>query len=132
MMGCTILTAISNFRRLESAHPPPYARYMILRKGSRYKLRFPVIYRWSDGEEHVDGGFTKYISRHAAWVLSERPPPMGSNIEIEVLVPSPDETGGYLRIKSVGKMVRQLNEKEGKGFLFQGPLEDEQITLVIQ
>ena len=55
----------------------------------RYALRLPTIFRWDDGAEHVEGGFTEEIGQDTALVFSNKCPPVGSDIYIQVLVPSP-------------------------------------------
>ena len=91
----------------------------------RFKLRLPVIFRWSDGGNQIEGGFTEYVSRHAVWVLSERSPPPGSEVRFEVLIPAPDATVGLLRVRGVGTVIRIFNENEFSGFLFQGEFDDD-------
>jgi len=48
-----------------------------------------VIFEWSDGTDHVEGGFTKEIARDAAFILSDHCPPVGSEVRMKVLFPSP-------------------------------------------
>ena len=72
----------------------------------RYKLRLPVIFHWNDGTEHTEGGFTTDVALDGALILSSRCPPIGADIRIEVLIPSPDQTAEEIRIECMGKVTR--------------------------
>ena len=72
----------------------------------RYKLRLPVIFHWNDGTQHTEGGFTSDVALDGALIFSTKCPPVGSDIRIEVLVPSPDQSGDELRIECIGKVTR--------------------------
>ena len=74
----------------------------------RYALKLPVIFHWDDGVAHTEGGFTSDIALDGALILSSRCPPNGSDIHIEVLLPSPAGDGQEIRIECVGKVVRMM------------------------
>lgn len=92
-------------------------------RGVRYSLRLPVIFEWSDGTDHVEGGFTKDIAQDAAFILSDKCPPVGSEVRMKVLFPSPAEPGP-LRLECAGRVAQISDEYGCKGFLFQGLFED--------
>src|ERR1700691_2421602 len=82
--------------------PPPERRAAV-----RYRLRLPVIFHWEDGgREQTEGGFTTDVALDGALILSSRCPPVGADIRIEVLIPSPDQTAEEIRIECVGKVTR--------------------------
>ena len=76
------------------------------RAAVRYRLRLPVIFHWNDGREHTEGGFTNDVALDGALIFSSKCPPIGADIRIEVVLPSPDQSGEELRIECTGKVVR--------------------------
>jgi hypothetical protein len=93
----------------------------------RYKLRLPAIFHWNDGTEHTDGGFTNDVAVNGALILSSKCPPVGTSIRIEVLLPSPAQSGAELRIECIGNVVRVV---EAAGcFGVHGVFDDEHLTL---
>lgn len=104
------------------------ARFVQRRNAVRYKLQLPVIFHWNDGTEHTEGGFTSDVALDGALILSSKRPPIGSQVSIELLIPSPDETGEELRIECHGKVTRVLDEPGCSGFGVQGTFDDEHFT----
>lgn len=91
----------------------------------RYKLRLPVIFHWNNGREHTEGGFTNDVALDGVLIFSSKCPPVGADIRIEVLFPSPDQSSEELRIECIGKVVR-VAEQAGcfgvHGFFDEGHL----------
>jgi hypothetical protein len=75
----------------------------------RFKLRLPVIYRWSDGNARTEGGFTVDISKEGALIRCQSPPPIGSDVQIDVLVPWPDGRSESVRVQCIGHVTRALS-----------------------
>jgi hypothetical protein len=98
------------------------------RAAVRYKLRLPVIFHWNDGTERTEGGFTSDVALDGALILSSRCPPVGANIRIEVLLPSPDPGGEEIRIECVGKVTRVLEHSGAGSFGVHGFFNDDQLT----
>ena len=96
------------------------------RASVRYKLRLPVIFHWNDGTQRTEGGFTNDVALDGALIFSTKCPPVGSDIRIEVLVPSPDQSGEELRIECVGKVTR-VAEQSGC-FGVHGMFDDDHLT----
>lgn len=86
----------------------------------RYKLRLPVIFHWNDGEEHIEGGFTRDVAVDGALIHSSCCPPLGSTVRVEVLVPSPDQDEEDLRIDCVGKVTRVADRHDCAAFRVTG------------
>ena len=100
---------------------------ILQRRGAvRYKLRLPVIFHWNDGTEHTEGGFTCNVGLDGALIFSSKCPPPGSDIRIEVLLLSPDQSREELRIECRGK-VAQAAEQPGY-FGVDGMFDDEHLT----
>ena len=95
---------------------------------ARYKLRLPVIFHWTDGMPQTDGGFTRDVSLDGAFITSSRCPPVGSDIRIEILFPSPEGPGGELRIECLGKVTRVEEDFGCSGFGVRGKFDDDHLT----
>ena len=98
------------------------------RTSVRYRLRLPVIFHWYDGGEHTEGGFTTDVALDGAFIRSKRLPPAGSEVRIEVLIPSPYEAGDELRIHCTGKVTRVVNQGGYSGFGVVGDFDDDDLT----
>jgi len=98
------------------------------RAAVRYKLRLPVIFHWNDGVEHTSGGFTSDVALDGALILSSDCPPVGSDVRVEVLLPSPEMRNEELRIGSSGKVVHTSGQSGISAFGFHGMFEDEKLT----
>jgi hypothetical protein len=94
----------------------------------RYRLRLPVIFHWNDGAEHTEGGFTSDVALDGALILSSRCPPVGADIRIEVLIPSPGQTAEEIRIECVGKVTRVADHLGSSFFGVRGMFNDDQLT----
>jgi hypothetical protein len=94
----------------------------------RYKLRLPVIFHWNDGTEHTEGGFTTDVALDGALILSSRCPPVGADIRIEVLIPSPDQAAEEIRIVCTGKVTRVADHLSSNFFGVRGMFNDDQLT----
>ena len=98
------------------------------RAAVRYRLRLPVIFHWNDGKDHTEGGFTADVALDGAFILSSKCPPMGTSVRIEILLPTPDQSGGELRIECIGKVMRVVNQAGFTGFGVQGMFDDDHLT----
>jgi hypothetical protein len=104
--------------------PPPERRAVV-----RYRLRLPVIFHWEDsGREQTEGGFTSDIALDGALILSSRCPPVGADVRIEVLIPSPDHSTEEIRIGCVGNVTRVWEQPGSAYFGVHGMFNDDQLT----
>jgi hypothetical protein len=94
----------------------------------RYRLRLPVIFHWYDGMEHIEGGFTTDVALDGALILSSRCPPVGADVRIEVLIPSPDQSAEEIRIECVGKVTRVADHLGSIFFGVRGMFNDDHLT----
>jgi hypothetical protein len=95
---------------------------------ARYKLRLPAIFHWNDGTEHTEGGFTSDVAVDGAMILSSKCPPVGAEIRIEVLLPSPDGIGEELRVEFLGKVTRVVYQPFGGAFGVRGVFDDDHMS----
>ena len=103
----------STYSEHSMAQVPPHER----RNAMRYRLRLPVIFHWNDGADHTEGGFRNDVALDGALILSSKCPPIGADVRIEVLIPSPDQSAEGIRIECVGKVTRVW---EQPGFTYFG------------
>lgn len=88
------------------------------RRALRFQMRVPVIFCWSDeqGQAKQGGGFTRDISTAGVFVYSAAPPPVGTSVEIDVLLPIRAGGGPGARLHSPGRVVRVESRGEHGGF----------------
>jgi hypothetical protein len=95
----------------------------------RYRLRLPVIFHWDDGREHTEGGFTSDIALDGALIFSSRCPPVGADVRIEVVIPSPEHDAlEEIRIECVGKVTRVWEQPGSAYFGVHGVFSDDNLT----
>jgi PilZ domain len=89
------------------------------RAAPRYRLSLPVLVRWSEGETHLCGGFTRDVSTRGAFVLCSEKLPLDTTVEIEILLPTSGKLPG-MTVRTTGRVVRTYVENEGAGFAVEG------------
>lgn len=98
------------------------------RSAVRYKLRLPVIFRWNDGVEHTSGGFTSDLALDGALIVSSDCPPLGSDVHVEVLFPSPERENEEVRIGCSGKVIHLSKWSGVYAFGFHGVFQESQLN----
>lgn len=98
------------------------------RAAARYKLRLPVIFHWNDGAEHTEGGFTSDVAIDGALIISSKCPPIGAKIRVQILLPSPDQSGEELRIECLGTVTRVVEQAGSGAFGVRGIFDDDHLT----
>jgi len=96
------------------------------RAATRYRLRLPVIFHWNDGNEHTEGGFTSDIAVDGVLIFSSKCPSVGTEVRIEVLIPSPGQRNEEVRIKCTGRVTRVAMDTGCFGV--NGIFDDEHLT----
>jgi hypothetical protein len=98
------------------------------RTAVRYRLQLPVIFRWTEGSEEQRGaGFTCDIGVDGALIQSPVCPPLGSAIQIEVLIPSPDAGKEQLRVQCSGEVTLVFHASGSNSFSVKGLFDDRHI-----
>jgi hypothetical protein len=126
----------SNDRQLAEESGTPYSEHSMPQEHSpdrrtavRYNLRLPVIFHWNDGgTDRTEGGFTCDVAVDGALIFSSKCPPVGANVRIEILIPSPDESNEELRIECIGKVTRVWEQPGSSYFGVHGLFNDNQLT----
>lgn len=107
---------------------PTIERNLQRRAAVRYKLQLPVIFYWNDGAEHAGVGFTSDVALDGALIMASKCPPVGADVRIEILLPSPDRSGEELRIECVGKVTRVTDQPGSSAFGVHGIFDDDHLT----
>jgi hypothetical protein len=105
--------------RLEIVRPSPERR-----SAARYKLHLPVVFSWADGHARTEDGFTVDVSTEGALVRCQFSPPLGSEVEIDVLVPSPDGNSGSVHLRCLGRVTRSLSHDLNSLFAVSGKFDN--------
>jgi len=109
--------------------PGPVLEQRVQRRSAvRYRLQLPVIFHWNDGTPHTEGGFTSDVALDGALILSSKCPPVGTQVRIEVLLQSPDQSGEELKIECIGRVTRVLEQQGCRAFGVHGIFDDAQLT----
>lgn len=107
---------------------PVLERKVRHRAAAKYRLRLPAIFHWDDGSEHTECGFTNEVSVDGALIVCSKCPPIGSNVRVEVLLPSPDSDAGDIRIECKGKVICIQDHVACSTFGVQGIFSDDELT----
>jgi hypothetical protein len=87
-----------------------------------------VIFYWNDGVEHSSGGFTSDVALDGALILSRECPPVGSEVRVEILLPSPEMENEELRIGCSGRVIHSSEKSGYSAFGFHGVFQDDQLA----
>ena len=86
------------------------------RKASRYRLRLPVLFSWTQGNKsHTLGGFTRDVSVTGVFVTSRTVPPPQATVNLELLLPALDQMPENA-IRATGSVVRTFVSSQPQGF----------------
>lgn len=91
----------------------------------RYRCQLPVIFNWHEEGRQNGAGFTSDVSLEGALIQSPVSPPVGCEVFVQILVPSPNEDGTQLRVQCTGKVHRVVRQSDGYSFGVRGSFEDE-------
>jgi hypothetical protein len=78
--------------------------------------------------ERTEGGFTTDVALDGVFIRSKKLPPEGIEVQIEVLIPSPCDEGGEMRIHCTGRVTRVVNQRGYSGFGVVGDFDDDDLT----
>ena len=83
-------------------------RAVELRRIKRYNVQAPVFFSWKDleGGSQAAEGMTRDISTHAVFVLARNCPAAGSQLRIDVLLPSLRSKKPGVRLRGEGVVLR--------------------------
>ena len=90
------------------------------RNSRRFQIALPLLLRWADSEDHVDAGHCVNISHGGMFVLAANSPPVGIEVEVELVLPASDFVPRPLRLRCVGRVTRAEICYGFKGFAVVG------------
>lgn len=88
------------------------------RRARRFSLRIPVTFEWRDEQNMpcAGAGFSRDISISGLFVcIPSASPPLASQLDLTVLLPSLDPMGPGMRLRASGSIVRVQLTWEGAG-----------------
>ena len=91
----------------------------------RFELASPVLFGWSDRSEHYEVGYCTNLGLGGIFVLATKSPPIGTQVDLEVVIRAFDPVPGELRLKCTGHVVRMQAWDQLSGFAVAGRFEDE-------
>jgi PilZ domain len=88
------------------------------RKATRYKVRLPVLFKWSEanGVGLQGGGFTRDISTDGLFVCCDRFPPLKTVLSMEILLSFGGAPSSSLLLTGQGEVVRIEGREKQTGF----------------
>ena len=90
------------------------------RNSRRFQIALPLLLRWADSEDHVDAGHCVNISHGGMFVLAANSPPVGIEVEVDLVLPASDFVPRPLRLRCVGRVTRVEICYGFKGFAVAG------------
>ena len=95
------------------------------RNSRRFQIALPLLLRWADSEDHVDAGHSENISHGGMFVLTANSPPVGIEVEVDLVLPASDLVPRTVRLRCVGRITRVEICDGFKGFAVAGRLLNE-------
>ncbi len=95
------------------------------RSRNRFRLVLPVVFRWSDGTEHSAVGYCRNIGLRGVFIVTGDCPPVGIEIEIDVVVPAFDPEPSEIMFRHTGRVIRIQACENLLGFAVAGQFDDE-------
>jgi hypothetical protein len=85
------------------------------RKSVRYQLEIPAVFRWEDGSgmRFQGEGVTRDVSDVGAYVFTASCPPLQTEVEIEIVVPSKLPGTPKARLKGTMQVLRLEDDRRG-------------------
>lgn len=95
------------------------------RTRARFRLVFPVVFRWSNGTEHSSVGYCRNIGLGGIFIVSSNCPPVDVEIEVDVVVPAFDPAPKEILFRHGGRVIRIQACEDLRGFAVAGQFENE-------
>lgn len=97
------------------------------RRHRRYPLQIRTAFAWHDNRKkrHWEVGLTRDISLNGLFVLTSLPLPPGTDISLEVSLPSVEPGTPGLRLTFDGVVIRNVDSCEDPGFAVAGDFSEQ-------
>jgi hypothetical protein len=92
---------------------------------ARFRLLFPVVFHWKEEKPYSGVGYSRNIGLGGVLIVSSYCPPLGSQIEIDVVVPAFDRSPKEILFRHTGRVVRIQPTEDLLGFAVAGEFENE-------
>ena len=100
------------------------------RNSRRFQISLPSLLRWADSEDHIDAGHCVNISHGGMFVLAANCPPLGIEVEADLVLPASEFVPQSVRLRCVGRVTRAEIRSGFKGFAVSGRFLNESKTKV--
>lgn len=95
------------------------------RNSRRFQIVLPLSIRWTDSVDHYAVGHSVNICRGGMFILAEKSPPHGLEVEVEFVVPPSDLVPRPVRLRCIGQVRRVEMSYPLKGFAIAGQFVNE-------
>jgi hypothetical protein len=89
----------------------------------RFRFLVPVLFRWADSIEHYDVGRSGNVGMGGMFILTSKCPPVGTQVEMEFVIPAFDQISRQVRFLCKGLVTRVETCYEVAGFAVAGRIE---------
>jgi hypothetical protein len=90
------------------------------RNSRRFQITLPLLLHWSDNVDRYDTVHCVNIGQGGMFVLAAITPPVGAELEIELVLPPFGRVPRPIRLHCVGRVSRVESCYQVKGFAFAG------------
>ena len=90
------------------------------RNSRRFQIALPLLLRWTNGVDHYDAGHCVNIGQGGMFVLAAKTPPVGSEVEVEFVLPAFGSVPRPTRLHCVGRVSRVETCYQLSGFAVAG------------
>jgi hypothetical protein len=90
------------------------------RNSRRFQIALPLLLRWTNSVDHYDAGHCVNIGQGGMFVLAAKTPPVGSEVEVEFVLPAFGSVPRPTRLHCVGRVSRVETCYQLSGFAVAG------------
>ena len=100
--------------------------YSIERRVSRrFQISLPVLFRWADCSGHYDAGHCGNIGLGGMFILADKCPPCGAEVDVEFALPAFDLVPRPMTLHCIGRVSRIESCYQLSGFAVAGQIVNE-------
>jgi hypothetical protein len=94
------------------------------RNSRRFQITLPLLFRWNDGIAHYNAGKSVNIGQGGMFLIATNIPPMGTDVELEFVLPAFDSVPRPTRLHCIGLVSRTETCCQVAGFAIAGRFEN--------
>ena len=122
------LASESDLPRSRAGNGPFYSKETVTnvsdsierRYSRRFQISLPSLLRWADSKDHIDAGDCVNVSQGGVFVLAANSPPLGIEVEVDLVLPASGYVRRPVRLRCVGRVSRTEICFGFKGFAVAG------------